>query len=64
MKHNQQNSVKYHVCFFYFAAKRLSGILHRLQLTPESLSRGGNSSLTALTKLGMLLDVKDSSSTR
>ncbi|GFS05724.1 HAUS augmin-like complex subunit 1 [Elysia marginata] len=45
-------------------AKRLSGILHRLHLPPESLTKAGASSLTALSKLGILLDVKDSSNTR
>ncbi|RUS70842.1 hypothetical protein EGW08_021395 [Elysia chlorotica] len=44
-------------------AKRLSGNLQRLQIHPENLTAAGINSLTALTKLGMHLDVKDATNT-
>lgn len=54
----KQKSIEYNA-----EAQRLSRILQRLQLTPESLSNSGSKSLQALSKLGMLLEVKDTSNT-
>ncbi|GFO30607.1 HAUS augmin-like complex subunit 1 [Plakobranchus ocellatus] len=54
----QQKAAEYNA-----EAQRLSGILHRIQLTPESLSQTGANSLATLSKLGVLLDVRDPSNT-
>ncbi|CAL1527376.1 unnamed protein product [Lymnaea stagnalis] len=54
----QQKTDEYNV-----EAERLSGILHRLNLTNNNLSQAGVSSLRTLAKLGVSLDIKDASDT-